>query len=154
FVDELFRDGPALAVSALGRGGTDATAFRDGLRQDVNDITDFRRRHGDRVAIGVYETRLPAGVPADDLTELLVSAARLTGAGEPAAARGLDGGEVRDLIEDEDAGSFLFGDDGLRWHTHRASVTEIEFARRSAVVSFGSCSFDEPRDDLRELGLL
>src|SRR5436305_3640232 len=48
FVGELFRDGPPLSVSALGRGGTDAAGFRDGLRQDVNDITDFRRRHGER----------------------------------------------------------------------------------------------------------
>jgi hypothetical protein len=71
-----------------------------------------------------------------------------------AHARGLDGAEVREIIEEEDAGSFAFTDDGLRWRNHRASVDEIELARRSAVVSFGSCSFDEPRDDLRALGLL
>jgi hypothetical protein len=75
-------------------------------------------------------------------------------AGVLATARGLDAADVRDIIEEEDAGSFVFTDDGLRWRNHRASVEEIEFARRSAVMSFGSCSFDEPRDDLRALGLL
>ena len=74
-------------------------------------------------------------------------------AGVLATARGLDGATIRDIIEDEDGGNFFFTDDGLRWRNHRASMTEIKFARRAAVISFGSCSFDEPRDDLRTLGL-
>src|SRR5206468_4135962 len=75
-------------------------------------------------------------------------------AGVLAAARGLDRDEVREIVADEAADSFAFTDDGMRWRHHRASVMEIETARKSAVVSFGSCSFDEPRDDLRALGLL
>src|SRR5947209_3444107 len=51
YVDELFRDAPPLAMSALGRGGKDSAEFRDGLRQDVNDIADFRRKHGARVTV-------------------------------------------------------------------------------------------------------
>src|SRR6516225_9286047 len=68
-VNELFRNGSALTVSALGRGSKDTEGFRDGLRQDVNDITDFQRRHAERVTVGVYETRLPAAVSPDELTE-------------------------------------------------------------------------------------
>ena len=63
YMDELFHDESPLAVSALGRGGPDAAGFRDGLRQDVNDIGDFRLRHGGRVAVQVIETRLPADIP-------------------------------------------------------------------------------------------
>src|SRR5262249_18447324 len=58
------------------------------------------------------------------------------------------------VLEDEDPNSFSFDADGLRWREYRASVAEIEVARRERVISFGSCSFDEPRDDLRALGLL
>jgi hypothetical protein len=75
-------------------------------------------------------------------------------AGVLATARGLDGAEVREIIEDEYADNITFSADGLRWRNHTANLTEISLARRSAVTSFGSCSFDEPRDDLRALGLL
>src|SRR5262245_32905868 len=76
FANELFREGPPLAVSALGRGGKDAGEFRDGLRQDVNDITDFRRRHTGRVTVDVLETRLPGGLAEDERNELWVAATR------------------------------------------------------------------------------
>jgi hypothetical protein len=62
--------------------------------------------------------------------------------------------QVRQILEDEDPKHFRFGDDGLAWQDYRASVGEIKLARQLAVTSFGSCSFDEPRDDLRTLGLL
>jgi len=62
--------------------------------------------------------------------------------------------QVRLIVEDEDAGHFLFDDEGFRWKDLRATTAEIVAARQHAVISFGSCSFDEPRDDLRNLGLL
>jgi hypothetical protein len=62
--------------------------------------------------------------------------------------------QVRQILEDDNPAHFRFGDDGLAWQDYRASVGEIKLARQLAVTSFGSCSFDEPRDDLRELGLL
>jgi hypothetical protein len=76
------------------------------------------------------------------------------GAGVLAHARGLDEDQVRQIIEDEDAQDFVFDDMGFRWKDIRATTREIAAARRSAVTSFGSCSFDEPRQDLRALGLL
>jgi hypothetical protein len=62
--------------------------------------------------------------------------------------------QVRQIIEDVHHEDFAFDDEGLRWKDYRASVSEIKEARRSAVVSFGSCSFEEPRADLRAMGLL
>jgi hypothetical protein len=62
--------------------------------------------------------------------------------------------QVRQILEDEDPKHFRFDDAGLAWHDYRASLGEIKLARQLAVTSFGSCSFDEPRDDLRALGLL
>jgi hypothetical protein len=76
-------------------------------------------------------------------------------AGVLAHARQLGEGELRPVLEDEVAGDFSFGDDGgVRWRDHGASFHEIVEARRGRLISFGSCSFDEPRDDLRALGWL
>jgi hypothetical protein len=75
------------------------------------------------------------------------------GAAVLAHARGLDADQVRQILEDEDPGNLVFDDTGFRWKDHRAATAEIVAARRW-VVSFGSCSFEEPRDDLRVLGWL
>jgi hypothetical protein len=61
--------------------------------------------------------------------------------------------EVIQMLDDEDAGSFSFTEDCFAWREWRISTEAIE-ARRELVTSFGSCSFDEPRDDLRALNLL
>lgn len=76
------------------------------------------------------------------------------GAGVLAHARGLSEGRIRLILEDEDVGHFAFDDQALRWKEYSASVAEIAAVRRDAVISFGSCSFDEPCDDLRALGWL
>jgi hypothetical protein len=66
----------------------------------------------------------------------------------------LDRSALVRLLNDDDAGHFAFDDTGLRWETFHATTHQIMAARRQAVLSFGSCSFDEPRDDLRALGWL
>ncbi|HZT79013.1 MAG TPA: hypothetical protein VFA26_02225 [Gemmataceae bacterium] len=76
------------------------------------------------------------------------------GAGVLAFAHGLDRDRLLPLLEDEDAADFVFDEAGFRWQGLRATTAQIEAARRQLVLSFGSCSFDEPRDDLRALGLL
>lgn len=68
-------------------------------------------------------------------------------------ARKLDENQVRQIIEDENAAHFVFDDEGMRWNDLKASLAEIGAARRQAVIAFGSCSIDEPREDLRKLGL-
>jgi hypothetical protein len=57
------------------------------------------------------------------------------------------------MLEDEDAGSFVFDDDSFAWREWKIGNQQIE-ARRKVVMSFGSCSFNEPREDLRALNLL
>jgi hypothetical protein len=76
------------------------------------------------------------------------------GAGVLAHARQLSESRVQRIVEDEDPNDFAFTDEGLRWKDLHATVAEIRAARRCAVISFGSCSFEEPRDGLRALGLL
>jgi hypothetical protein len=76
------------------------------------------------------------------------------GAGVLAHARQLSEEQVREIVEDEDATHFAFDEAGFAWKQRRATAEEIAAARSRFVLSFGSCSFDEPRDDLRALGIL
>jgi hypothetical protein len=44
--------------------------------------------------------------------------------------------------------------DGLRWRDRGAGADEVARVRREQLVAVGSCSFFEPVDDLRKLGVL
>ncbi|HEU4772151.1 MAG TPA: hypothetical protein VFS68_08325 [Candidatus Udaeobacter sp.] len=57
------------------------------------------------------------------------------------------------MLEDEDPRSFSFADDFFAWRDWKIDTERLQH-RRKFVSSFGSCSFDEPRDDLRALKLL
>jgi hypothetical protein len=57
------------------------------------------------------------------------------------------------MLEDEESNSFSFTDDFFAWREWKIDVERLQYRRRF-VVSFGSCSFDEPREDLRALNLL
>jgi len=58
------------------------------------------------------------------------------------------------LLQDEDPAHFRFDDSGFRHGVLHATTAEIAAARQEGVLSFGTCSFEEPRDDLRALGWL
>ena len=57
------------------------------------------------------------------------------------------------ILEDEDPASFVFDEVGFAWKDLRVATSEVLQARQQ-ILSFGSCSFDEPREDLRALRLL
>ena len=75
-------------------------------------------------------------------------------AGVLAHVHALRPGTVEPILLDGTAAHFVSDDDGLRWEDCHVTTDEVREARRHAVLSFGSCSFDEPRADLRELGWL
>jgi len=57
-----------------------------------------------------------------------------------------DGAALSEAVELEPA--------GLRWRDRVAGSDELERVRREQLVAVGSCSFFEPVDDLKELGVL
>lgn len=61
---------------------------------------------------------------------------------------------LRPIIEDESAGSFRFNDGGMAWNDRRVDENAIKSARSNAALGFGSCSFQEPIEDLVHLGWL
>jgi hypothetical protein len=75
------------------------------------------------------------------------------GAAALAAEHRWDVNQTTIMLEDENASSFLFTDDFFGWREWKIDVERLQY-RRQFVVSFGSCSFDEPREDLRALKLL
>lgn len=75
-------------------------------------------------------------------------------AGVLAHARNLGIEQIRAILDDDRPEHFVFDDEGANWRDVRASTVEIAAARQQFMISFGSCSFDEPRADLRALGWL
>jgi len=75
-------------------------------------------------------------------------------AGVLARARDLEPKYLVKLLRDENPAQFHFTDHSAGWMGHRASLDEIRTIRANTMISFGSCSFDEPREDLRQLGWL
>ncbi len=62
--------------------------------------------------------------------------------------------DLIDILSDEDAESFKFDGNYFRWKEFKSPIKVIENARKNFVISYGSCSFDEPREDLTTLQLL
>lgn len=67
------------------------------------------------------------------------------------------GGEVEliaGILAEEDPKAFAFATDALSWNGRQLPTVKVQAARDEFAHSFGSCSFEEPVADLRELGLL
>jgi hypothetical protein len=75
------------------------------------------------------------------------------GAAALAAEHRWDTNQTAMMLEDENVDSFSFTDAFFAWREWRIDTKRLQYRRRFAV-SFGSCSFDEPREDLRALGFL
>lgn len=54
-------------------------------------------------------------------------------------------------LAEEDPSAFRLDDDVIRWHDHVLISDQIERVRGEFAMSFGSCSFIEPVDDLKEM---
>jgi len=75
------------------------------------------------------------------------------GAGVLALEHGWGEEQIVPVLDEEEAGSFRFAGDTFSWRDWQVPSTKIE-AHRRFITSFGSCSFDEPREDLQALALL
>jgi hypothetical protein len=75
------------------------------------------------------------------------------GAAVLAAEHRWDTNQAATMLEDEDPAHFSFADDFFSWREWKIDTERLQY-RRKFVRSFGSCSFEEPREDLRALGLL
>jgi hypothetical protein len=78
----------------------------------------------------------------------------LLGAAILASAHGLNERELLEVVADDNPASFSLTAEGFSWRDRSATESEIAAARVNLFVSYGSCSFEEPVEDLTELGIL
>lgn len=71
-----------------------------------------------------------------------------------AHAHGLGPETLVAILEEQDAAGFQFDEEAIAWHSLRIDISTINNLRENQLLSYGSCSFAEPRDDLQSLGLL
>jgi hypothetical protein len=75
----------------------------------------------------------------------------LFGGGILAAVNDLTAAQLAAILADENGANFQFDDDSFRWRDFAASPSQIKQARQRLFIACGSCSFDEPREDLSQL---
>lgn len=75
------------------------------------------------------------------------------GAGVLAAEHGWSLLQTAAMLDDEDGAAFNFDEEFFSWREWKIETRQIR-AQRELITSFGSCSFDEPREDLRALHIL
>ncbi len=93
-----------------------------------------------------YEPQAPRGTMHGFLNVFIAAAL--------VRARRTDEAGTIAVLESSDAGAFKFTDEGVRWHERFLEATELAMVRETFALSYGSCSFDEPIDDLKSLGLV
>jgi hypothetical protein len=62
--------------------------------------------------------------------------------------------EIKEILLDENPDNFEFHDTFFKWKNLVVLNSLIEDARKDYIISFGSCSFEEPIDDLKVLELI
>jgi hypothetical protein len=68
-------------------------------------------------------------------------------------AHELNRSEITAVLTEADASAFVFRDDGMSYRGQDVSLDDLETVRE-VFVSYGSCSVDEPIEDLEKMGVL
>lgn len=61
---------------------------------------------------------------------------------------------LESVLSETDIARFHVGDSVIGWGEHSVDVKAVESIRDKFAISFGSCSFEEPTQELSEVGLL
>lgn len=71
-----------------------------------------------------------------------------------AYGRGLNQATLEAILSETNPQVFRLDNQGLAWREQTLTLNQLSHLRQTAVLSYGSCSFDEPREDLQTLGWL
>ena len=134
----------------LRTGGVTAEAFPTSQQIGRALITAAKRRVPIKFTAGLHH---PIRQFRDEVKTKMHGFLNVFGAAVLAAEYQWDEQQTSEMLEDENGASFSFSDDFFAWREWKIATDQIK-TRRKLVTSFGSCSFDEPREDLRALNLL
>ncbi len=134
----------------LRTGGVTAEAFPASQQIARALVASAKQRVPIKFTAGLHH---PIRQFRDEVKTKMHGFVNVLGAAVLAAEHQWDEQQTSKMLEDENGASFSLSDDSFAWREWKI-VTEQIKARRKLVTSFGSCSFDEPREDLRALNLL
>lgn len=133
----------------LRTGGVTADAFPDGAQIARTLVTAARHRVPIKFTAGLHH---PVRLFHESVGTKMHGFLNVLGAGVLAAEHRWSVKQTEEMLAEEEGSAFTFDDEMMRWRDWKISTAQIT-ARRPLVTSLGSCSFDEPRADLRALGL-
>src|SRR6266513_1409521 len=134
----------------LRTGGVTADAFPTPLQMAKALVTPATHQLPIKFTAGLHH---PLRQYREEVQTKMHGFLNMLGAAALAAEHRWDTNQTATMLEDENVESFSFTDDFFAWREWRIETKRLQYRRRF-VVSFGSCSFDEPREDLRALNLL
>jgi hypothetical protein len=134
----------------LRTGGVTADAFPTSAQIARALVTPATHQLSIKFTAGLHH---PVRQFRDEVKTRMHGFLNVLGAAVLAAEHRWDAHQTSILLEDEDRDSFSFADDFFAWREWKIDTERLQYRRRF-VASFGSCSFDEPREDLRALHLL
>jgi hypothetical protein len=103
-----------------------------------------------------YDADSPRGVMHGLLNVLMAAMAarrlaRSPGATAPSGATPDVPSQIRSILGEDDPGAFEIRADRVAWRSEVFTADEIEAVRAAFVLSVGSCSFDEPLEDVQAM---
>ncbi|PYL09698.1 MAG: hypothetical protein DME33_03415 [Verrucomicrobia bacterium] len=134
----------------LRTGGVTAEAFPTSAQIASALITPATHQLSIKFTAGLHH---PIRQFRDEVKTKMHGFLNVLGAAVLAAEHRWDAHQAAMMLEDENPDSFSFTDEFFAWREWKIGVERLRY-RRKFVASFGSCSFDEPREDLRALRLL
>jgi hypothetical protein len=134
----------------LRTGGVTAEAFPSSRQIATALVAAAKHRVAIKFTAGLHH---PIRQYREEVQTKMHGFLNVLGAGMLAIEHGWDEQQAAAMLEDESPASFTFDDNFFAWREWKIATDRIAIHRK-LVTSFGSCSFDEPREDLRALNLL
>ena len=165
-LDETWRETLATAIAALAKhnqltghhngfklrcGGVVASAFPS-AEQIAHALILCRDHHVPlKATAGLHH---PIRHYNDSVQTKMHGFINVFGAGILAHVHHLTPEQIITILNDEDPQHFQFNESHFAWKNLSAISEQINLIRQSQLIAYGSCSFDEPREDMRKLGWL
>jgi hypothetical protein len=148
---ETFNASGGKAGYKLRTGGVEASAFPtpEKIAYAVKTCRDFKIPM--KCTAGLHH---PMRHYNENVKTKMYGFINIFGAGVLHCCHELNADVLVEILTDEDNGNFKFTDNSFRWKNFYVLSSEVEYTRKHFMLSFGSCSFDEPVDDLISLKLL